>query len=243
MVVSKDIRVKKMPLSNGAKTGIAIAGIATAGGIIAYLLEQQTTAGGTVTSCKQQYAALTLQYNSTLQRYLAEDNKAGIAITPEQNANLQDIQEAATAQLKTCASIAESASGGLSIIEDDIGAGILTFLSLSGIAYALSILIKTGRGPKRPSSKPPTPAQQFAYMYPIIIQNGLDNGTISSDMAPTFSDYTKNTVTPYLLNQNEYVYQYYLAQNLIDEEIYDTLVAATATYITTTMEIAVALLA
>lgn len=232
-----------MPLSKGTKAGIIIASGATIAGSIAYLLYQSTTAGGTVTACEQQYANIMLLYNSTYQQYVAEDNKAGIALTATQQANLNSIYESAQAQLQQCASIAKSANDGIAIIEDDIGEGILLFLSIQGILAAYNVLKQTGRKPKRPDNKPPTPAQELAFMYPIIIQYMLDKGLISADMAPTYSDYVNNTVTPYLQQQNTYMYQYYLQQNFIDDALYATLVAASATYITETMAIAIAILA
>ena len=47
-----------MALTKGEKTGIAIAGIATIGGVIAYGLYQQTTAGGVLTKCENQYTKI-----------------------------------------------------------------------------------------------------------------------------------------------------------------------------------------
>lgn len=232
-----------MALTKGEKTGIAIAGIATIGGVIAYGLYQQTTAGGVLTKCENQYTKISNLWMQTMINYLTEDNKNGIALTPEQTANLKTIQTDAQNQLQECASIAKTVDGGLSAMESDIGAGITKFLEISGIAVALGVLIKLGRKPKKPSGKPPTASQQFAYEYPIIIQYLLDTKAITPDMASVFSDFTENTLKPMLLEQNQAAYNYYLQQSYIDETLYTALLSESAIYISSTLDIAVVALA
>jgi len=229
-------------LTNGEKAGLIGAGIAGALGIAAYGLYQVTTASGTVTACKNTYTKISLLWYSTLEKYLTEDSQQGIAITPEQQANLNAIEAEAEAQLKECASLAKSTNAALDAVIDDVGYALIIFTSLAGIAEAIKILSKTGRKPKRPKN-PPTPPEQFAYMLPITIQNLLDEGKITPENASLFSGYLSNTLEPHLQEQNTAMYNYYAEVNIIEDAELAALIAVSAAIIAEAIELSLIIIA
>ena len=227
-----------MVLTKKEKAGLGLAGIAAVGGVAAYGIYQLTSDSGLITSCKNAYAQKVMLWYATMQEYMKEDAKLGIALTQAQQSNLSYLQSQAENQLNQCAKLAKTTAGALTVIADDIGYALIIFATITGISTALKILKATGRSPKRPK-QPPTSSQMFAYMTPLITQQMLDNKTINSENAQAFSSYLENVLEPYLQAQNSAEYNYYVELDIITAAAAVILISEAAAIISEAIDIAI----
>ena len=120
-----------MVLTKKEKAGLGLAGIAAAGSVAAYGIYQLTSDSGLITSCKNAYAQKVMLWYATMQEYMKEDAKLGIALTQAQQSNLSYLQSQAENQLNQCAKLAKTTAGALTTIADDIGYALIIFATIT----------------------------------------------------------------------------------------------------------------
>ncbi|MEM3859329.1 MAG: hypothetical protein QW478_07970 [Candidatus Micrarchaeaceae archaeon] len=209
------------------KAGIIVGGVAGAGYLTYYLIQQLTgPSGGSCTTSgtpcysalapyEQEFQTCANQYASNMNNYIAEDNKNGTGFTSAQTSILNYLANCMNTAAAKMASVAKqfAPQNPLLVLVYFLGAGAAIAISLVGGAEAVKIL----RSTKSFAAGFNNGFQVQQAMNDAAIRAKIASGDISPDEASGIDD-QYSSMTQENINYSSQQIQQYAADDIITQE-------------------------
>ena len=182
-----------MTLSGKDKTIIGLSAVGAAG-LLGYGIYYGLSGQSIVSACENEQQTLFNKYISTLSTYLQQDSAEGIAITQEQQSNLNYLLTQMNNQQASCIAAQKKLSQPITSILSTSATIISAAIATAIIIYGLSKAYKVIKGKKPPSTGGgKTWPEAAAFITHIVVQDLYDNGKISTEEAEAMSQYAPSS--------------------------------------------------